>query len=192
MGGAIDRFHRGVCQERHFVDSFDFVCSGSMSLVEVAVIADNGSRLGSEPQHFFAGADGSFGGGRRFVPFDLEKLAGFDGGPGGISDHGDARTGVVAVAGAGRIAELMGEVSRLHFKNSADVRSGFHLVGVEAQRRAALNGATFHGGDEHSRKPRVQTELSVPVALASESARRVGLPMSVKSEGFFNGGSAVC
>ncbi len=54
----------------------------------------------------------------------------------------------------------MGEMSRLHFQNSADVRSGFHLVGVEAQRRATVNGAAFHGGDEHSRKPRVQTELS--------------------------------
>jgi len=60
MGGAIDRFHRGVCQERHFVDSFDFVCSGSMSLVEVAVIADNGSEALKRAATFFRG------GGRKF------------------------------------------------------------------------------------------------------------------------------
>src|SRR2546421_6660290 len=86
VGGAIDRLHRGVSEEGHFVDSFDFVCSGCMSLVEVAVVADDSSRLGSKPQHFFAEAGGGFGSWWRFVPVELEKLAGLHSGPRAIDD----------------------------------------------------------------------------------------------------------
>src|SRR6267143_466609 len=53
----------------------------------------------------------------------------------------------------------MREMDGLDFKNSADVRRGFDLVRIEAARRTAVNGAAFHGGDEHSGKARVQTEL---------------------------------
>src|SRR4029077_1303291 len=58
VGGAIDGLHGGMREERHFVDSFDSLCSRSMSLVEVAVVADHRSRFGSEAQHFLAQAGG--------------------------------------------------------------------------------------------------------------------------------------
>src|SRR5260370_42206844 len=60
--------------------------------------------------------------------------------------------------GAGGRGELVRGVGGLHFKHSADMRSGLHFVSVEAARRAAVNRAAFHRGNEHSGKPTVQAE----------------------------------
>jgi hypothetical protein len=144
---------------RHFVNGFDFFGGGHMSLFEIAVVADHGSRLGGVQVHFFAEAGSGFGCGRRLVPFDLEKLTGLHGGPGGVGEDGNASAGVIAAAGAGRFAELMGEVRGLQLEHATDVRGGFYFGGVEAQRRTTVNGAAFDRGDEHSGEAGVQTEF---------------------------------
>src|SRR5216684_880528 len=46
----------------------------------------------------------------------------------------------------------------LHFDDSADMRSGFHFVTVEAARRATVHRAALDGGDKHSGKAGVQTK----------------------------------
>ena len=159
MGRAIYGFHRGVGEERHFVNGINFLHGTCMCLVEVAVAANDGSRLGSEAQHFFTQAGGAFGGGRRLIPFDLEKFSRLHGGPGRIGDNSHASAGVIAAAGPGGLSELMRQMGGLHFEHRADMGSRVHFVSVEMARRAAVNRAAYHGGNEHSGKPSVQAEF---------------------------------
>src|SRR6266403_948978 len=105
--GAIDRLHRRVGEERHFVDGVDFFHSSRVSLIEVAVAADDGSGYGCKAKHFFAKAGGGFGGSGWLVPLDLEKLAGLHGGPRRIGNDGYTGAGIVAATETGGLAELM-------------------------------------------------------------------------------------
>ena len=159
VGRAIYGLHRGVGEERHFVNGINFLHGTCMCLVEVAVAANDGSRLGSEAQHFFTQAGGAFGGGRRLIPFDLEKFSRLHGGPGRIGDNSHASAGVIAAAGPGGLSELMRQMGGLHFEHRADMGSRVHFVSVEMARRAAVNRAAYHGGNEHSGKPSVQAEF---------------------------------
>src|SRR5258706_16280029 len=66
-----------------------------------------------------------------------------------------------------------------HFDDGADMRSGFHFVGIEAARRAAVHWAAFDGRDEHSRDARVQAKLGG----AGNFGKRVGAPRWLADEG---------
>ena len=111
--GAIAGFHGGVSEKGQFINGFDFFGGGCIGFVKIAVAADDGPRFGGVVVHSFADADRGLGGGRRLVPFNLEKLAGLHGGPRGIGDDGNAGARVIAAAGAGRFTELMGEMRGL-------------------------------------------------------------------------------
>src|SRR5437667_262826 len=91
---ACKTWHAAVREKRHLVNRIDFLRCACMGLVEIAVVADDGSRLGGEAEHFFAQACGGFGGRGRFIPFNLEELSCLRGCPGGIGDNGYASTGV--------------------------------------------------------------------------------------------------
>src|SRR6266481_2435408 len=175
---AIDGLHRSVSEERHFVDGIDFLRGNRVSLVEITVAVDDGSRFGSKANHFFAKASGGFGGTGWLVPLDLEELAGSHGGPSGIGDDGNAGAGIVAAARAGGLAELVRQMNGLHFDDGADMRSGFHFARVEAARRAAVHGAAFDGRHEHSGDAGVQAKL----AGACYFGERVGTPRWLADE----------
>src|SRR6266567_9240196 len=53
----------------------------------------------------------------------------------------------------------MGEMRGFQLEHRADMRGGFHFVGVKAERCAAVNGTAFDRGDEHCGEASVQAEF---------------------------------
>jgi len=170
MSGAIRRFHRGVRQEGDFVNRFELFCRAGMGLLEVAIAAQHGAFGGNQLHEFFAQAGAGFLRVLDFVPFDFKRFAGLYGGPGGIGKHRDPGAGIVAAAGAGLIAELMSQMSRLQFDDGADAGHSADLFGVGGSNGAAVDGAALHGGDEHSGNASVNAEAPSAVYFL----RRVG------------------
>ena len=159
MRGAVDGLHRGVREEWNFVVGFDGLDSTGVDMVEVTVVANDGSGLSGEFDQLLAKCLSAFMNPRWFVPLHFQACPGLHGFPGRIRDDRDAGARVVAAAGAGGFAELMRHVNRGNFVDAADTGKRFQFIGVEAAGRSAVGGATLHRGDEHSGKSSVDAEF---------------------------------
>src|ERR1700674_5770368 len=158
MGGAIRRFHRGVRQEGNFVNRLELFCRDRVGLLEVAIAAQNGTFGGNKLHKFLAQAGGGFLRLLDFVPLDFKGFAGLHRGPGGIGEHGDAGAGIVPAAGAGLVAELMGQMSRPQLDNGADAWHAADFFAVGGSNGAAVDGAALDRGAEHSGNAGVNAE----------------------------------
>ena len=88
--GAIHRLHRGVREERHFVDGLDALCCAGQRGDGVAVVASDGAvlrgALGEQAGDARAGDLRN----RALIPGDLQGIATLFRRPIAIADHGDA------------------------------------------------------------------------------------------------------
>src|SRR5215472_2603572 len=183
MRGAVDGLHRGVREEGNFVVGFDGLGGTRMGLVEVTVIANYSSGLAGEFYHLLAKRLGAFTNHRRLVPLHFQAFPGLHGCPRRIRNDRDAGARVVAAARAGGFAKLMRHVNRGNFVDAADAGKRFQFSGVEVAGRAAVDGAAFHRGDEHSGNAGVDAEFGGAGDLCSRVRAAGGLTEKRKCGG---------
>ena len=90
VGGAVERLHGSVREEGRLVNSFHFLGGAFQAGVDVAHFFAEGTRRQRFVGEHLRDGGSVDGGVRAFIPFDVEKTRGLDGGPGVIGNDGHA------------------------------------------------------------------------------------------------------